>query len=111
MAWLPNKDEIVKAIQNRLPEVKSIIQNVNGARTSVIFGDKTKALFRGDKHDLHFACFKSDSRHDGADIAFFGPFVINGYVVFFQNTADDTRCFVCRRMLDNAFLNRDESRI
>lgn len=41
---LPNKDEIVKAIQNRLPEVKSIIQNVNGARTSVIFGDKTKAL-------------------------------------------------------------------
>ena len=41
---LPNKDEIVKAIQNRLPEVKSIIQNVNGARTSVIFGDKTQAL-------------------------------------------------------------------
>ncbi|MGV2516427.1 UNVERIFIED_CONTAM: 23S rRNA (uracil-5-)-methyltransferase RumA, partial [Bacillus subtilis] len=41
---LPNKDEIVKAIQNRLPEVKSIIQNINGARTSVIFGDKTKAL-------------------------------------------------------------------
>lgn len=41
---LPHKEEIVKAIQKRLPEVKSIIQNVNGAKTSVIFGEKTKPL-------------------------------------------------------------------
>lgn len=41
---LPHKEEIVKAIQKRLPEVKSIIQNVNGAKTSVIFGEKTKQL-------------------------------------------------------------------
>ncbi|PNB54491.1 23S rRNA (uracil-5-)-methyltransferase RumA, partial [Pseudomonas sp. GW456-E7] len=34
----------VKAIQKRLTEVKSIIQNVNGAKTSVIFGEKSKPL-------------------------------------------------------------------
>ncbi|MBD1379630.1 23S rRNA (uracil(1939)-C(5))-methyltransferase RlmD [Metabacillus arenae] len=38
---LPRKELIIEEIKKRLPEVKSIIQNVNGAKTSLIFGDKT----------------------------------------------------------------------
>ncbi|ALC80183.1 MULTISPECIES: 23S rRNA (uracil(1939)-C(5))-methyltransferase RlmD [Bacillus] len=41
---LPKKDAIVKEIKNRLPKVTSIVQNVNGAKTSVIFGEQTKHL-------------------------------------------------------------------
>ncbi|MGM0924331.1 MAG: 23S rRNA (uracil(1939)-C(5))-methyltransferase RlmD [Bacillota bacterium] len=38
---LPRKELIVSEIQKRLPEVKSIMQNVNGEKTSLIFGEKT----------------------------------------------------------------------
>ncbi|WP_191566243.1 23S rRNA (uracil(1939)-C(5))-methyltransferase RlmD [Metabacillus idriensis] len=38
---LPRKELIVNEIQKRLPEVKSIMQNVNGEKTSLIFGEKT----------------------------------------------------------------------
>ncbi|WP_077210892.1 23S rRNA (uracil(1939)-C(5))-methyltransferase RlmD [Bacillus dakarensis] len=41
---LPKKDMIVQEIKKTLPEVKSIVQNVNGQKTSVIFGDQTVTL-------------------------------------------------------------------
>lgn len=37
----PNKDLFIAEIKNRLPEVNSILQNVNGDKTSIIFGDET----------------------------------------------------------------------
>lgn len=41
---LPKKDLIIEEIKKRLPEVKSIIQNVNGQKTSLIFGEETVNL-------------------------------------------------------------------
>jgi len=41
---LPKKDQIVAEINKRLPEVKSIIQNINGKKTSLIFGDESLKL-------------------------------------------------------------------
>ncbi len=41
---LPKKALIVAEIQKRLPEVKSIIQNINGKKTSLIFGDESLQL-------------------------------------------------------------------
>lgn len=41
---LPKKDLIIEEIQKRLPQVKSIVQNINGQKTSLIFGNETKAL-------------------------------------------------------------------
>ncbi|WP_214480580.1 23S rRNA (uracil(1939)-C(5))-methyltransferase RlmD [Bacillus sp. SM2101] len=38
---LPRKEHLIKEITNRLPEVKSIMQNINGQKTSLIFGEKT----------------------------------------------------------------------
>ena len=42
---LPKKEEIVKKIKNKFPNVKSIIQNINNKKTNVILGDKTNLLF------------------------------------------------------------------
>jgi 23S rRNA (uracil1939-C5)-methyltransferase len=41
---LPKKEYIVERIIDALPEVKSIMQNINGMKTSLIFGDETIAL-------------------------------------------------------------------
>ncbi|KAB2331940.1 23S rRNA (uracil(1939)-C(5))-methyltransferase RlmD [Bacillus mesophilum] len=38
---LPKKALIIEKIKNSLPEVKSIIQNINGQKTSLIFGEET----------------------------------------------------------------------
>ncbi len=38
---IPKKDLLLAEIQKRLPEVSSILQNVNGKKTSVIFGEET----------------------------------------------------------------------
>ena len=38
---IPQKDKLIKQIRDQLPEVKSIVQNINDHNTSVIFGDKT----------------------------------------------------------------------
>jgi tRNA (uracil-5-)-methyltransferase/23S rRNA (uracil1939-C5)-methyltransferase len=38
---LPRKQVIVDEIHKRLPKVKSILQNVNGQKTSLIFGEET----------------------------------------------------------------------
>lgn len=41
---LPKKELIIKEIQNQLPNVKSIVQNINGEKTSLIFGEETLPL-------------------------------------------------------------------
>jgi 23S rRNA (uracil1939-C5)-methyltransferase len=41
---LPKKELIIEEIQKRLPNTKSIVQNINGQKTSLIFGDETNAL-------------------------------------------------------------------
>jgi 23S rRNA (uracil1939-C5)-methyltransferase len=41
---LPKKELVLREIKKRLPEVTSIVQNVNGVKTSLIFGDETKTL-------------------------------------------------------------------
>jgi 23S rRNA (uracil1939-C5)-methyltransferase len=46
---LPQKDPLVEHIRKRLPYVTSIMQNINPARTSLIFGDKTKLLWGKEK--------------------------------------------------------------
>ncbi|WP_066393663.1 23S rRNA (uracil(1939)-C(5))-methyltransferase RlmD [Neobacillus mesonae] len=41
---LPKKETIIEEIQKRLPNVKSIVQNINGEKTSLIFGEETVNL-------------------------------------------------------------------
>lgn len=41
---LPKKELIIAEINKRLPEVKSIVQNINGKKTSLIFGDESLTL-------------------------------------------------------------------
>jgi 23S rRNA (uracil1939-C5)-methyltransferase len=43
-AELPKKDLIIKEIQRRLPNVTSIVQNINEQKTSLIFGEETLSL-------------------------------------------------------------------
>ncbi|WP_110113531.1 23S rRNA (uracil(1939)-C(5))-methyltransferase RlmD [Bacillus sp. CGMCC 1.16541] len=45
---IPRKELLIEEIQRRLPEVKSIVQNVNGQKTSLIFGDETFTLANKD---------------------------------------------------------------
>ncbi|MFC0189998.1 23S rRNA (uracil(1939)-C(5))-methyltransferase RlmD [Fictibacillus aquaticus] len=42
---LPHKNKIIEDIQAVLPNVKSIVQNINKKRTNVIFGEETKLLW------------------------------------------------------------------
>lgn len=56
---LPKQDLFIQEIQKRLPKVKSIVQNVNEQKTSLIFGDETYGLAGEDYiqetlGDLHF---------------------------------------------------------
>jgi 23S rRNA (uracil1939-C5)-methyltransferase len=41
---LPKSEHIISEIQKQLPNVKSIMQNINGQKTSLIFGEETVAL-------------------------------------------------------------------
>ncbi|WP_043931381.1 23S rRNA (uracil(1939)-C(5))-methyltransferase RlmD [Bacillus sp. EB01] len=45
---LPKKELLIKEITKRLPGVKSIVQNINGERTSLIFGKETSTLAGSD---------------------------------------------------------------
>ncbi|WP_349729753.1 23S rRNA (uracil(1939)-C(5))-methyltransferase RlmD [Peribacillus frigoritolerans] len=38
---IPQKDQLLKQIRDQLPEVKSVVQNINNRNTSLIFGEKT----------------------------------------------------------------------
>lgn len=56
---LPEKDRLIEEIHQRLPNVISIVQNINGQKTSLIFGDETLPLAGEDfiqetLGDLHF---------------------------------------------------------
>ncbi|MGM0806729.1 MAG: 23S rRNA (uracil(1939)-C(5))-methyltransferase RlmD [Bacillota bacterium] len=42
---LPQRKKIVEDIRKALPEIKSIVQNVNSKRTNVIFGEETRVLW------------------------------------------------------------------
>ncbi|WP_202080931.1 23S rRNA (uracil(1939)-C(5))-methyltransferase RlmD [Caldalkalibacillus salinus] len=42
---LPHQDELINALKAKLPQLKSIVQNVNTTRTNVIFGDVTRVLW------------------------------------------------------------------
>ncbi|KHD85452.1 23S rRNA (uracil(1939)-C(5))-methyltransferase RlmD [Heyndrickxia ginsengihumi] len=42
---IPHKKMVVEDILKAIPEVRSIVQNVNAKRTNVIFGDETKVLW------------------------------------------------------------------
>ncbi|RDW20241.1 23S rRNA (uracil(1939)-C(5))-methyltransferase RlmD [Oceanobacillus arenosus] len=42
---LTNKDVLIHELTEKFPEIKSIVQNVNDKRTSVILGEKTKVLW------------------------------------------------------------------
>lgn len=42
---LPHKNELIAKITSSIPNVKSIVQNINSKRTNVIFGDQTKVLW------------------------------------------------------------------
>ncbi|MFC4769236.1 23S rRNA (uracil(1939)-C(5))-methyltransferase RlmD [Effusibacillus consociatus] len=42
---LPKKKELVERLRDRLPYLTSIMQNINPAKTSLIFGDKTILLW------------------------------------------------------------------
>ncbi|MDQ0340079.1 tRNA (uracil-5-)-methyltransferase/23S rRNA (uracil1939-C5)-methyltransferase [Caldalkalibacillus uzonensis] len=41
---LPKKELLIEEIRRRLPEVKSLMQNINGRKTSLIFGEETLHL-------------------------------------------------------------------
>ncbi|EKN65423.1 TrmA family RNA methyltransferase [Neobacillus bataviensis LMG 21833] len=41
---LPKKELIIEEIQKQLPNVKSVVQNINGQKTSLIFGEETVPL-------------------------------------------------------------------
>ncbi|GGM28981.1 23S rRNA (uracil-C(5))-methyltransferase RlmCD [Paraliobacillus quinghaiensis] len=59
-AELPYKKELIKALHETYPHVKSIVQNINKERTNVILGKETKVLW-GEKYiydkigDIKFA--------------------------------------------------------
>jgi len=42
---IPHRDELVALIREEVPGVKSIVQNINTARTNVIFGERTRVLW------------------------------------------------------------------
>lgn len=41
----PSRNEFVKEIRNKFPEVKSIVQNINTRQTSIILGDSERVLY------------------------------------------------------------------
>lgn len=41
---IPQKDKLIKQIRDQLPEVKSVVQNINNQNTSLIFGNRTVHL-------------------------------------------------------------------
>jgi 23S rRNA (uracil1939-C5)-methyltransferase len=45
---IPRADELVEGIRKALPDVRSIVQNVNTRNTSEIFGDETRVLWGRD---------------------------------------------------------------
>jgi 23S rRNA (uracil1939-C5)-methyltransferase len=42
---IPHREEIIEEIVTAIPNVKSIVQNINPKKTNVVFGDKTTVLW------------------------------------------------------------------
>ncbi|MCY8234835.1 23S rRNA (uracil(1939)-C(5))-methyltransferase RlmD [Priestia endophytica] len=42
---LPNKNKVIEELRARLPQLKSIVQNMNSKKTNVIMGDETTMLW------------------------------------------------------------------
>ncbi len=47
-AFIPEREQLVALIRQELPQVKSIVQNINHHRTNVIFGEQTFTLWGED---------------------------------------------------------------
>lgn len=47
-AFIPQRDLLIQLIQTEVPNVKSIVQNINPHKTNVIFGDETITLWGDD---------------------------------------------------------------
>ncbi|WP_280770184.1 23S rRNA (uracil(1939)-C(5))-methyltransferase RlmD [Salipaludibacillus daqingensis] len=45
----PQKQVFLKELQNRLPDVTSVVQNINPGKTSLVFGDETVVLYGKEK--------------------------------------------------------------
>ncbi|MED3727829.1 23S rRNA (uracil(1939)-C(5))-methyltransferase RlmD [Priestia filamentosa] len=45
---LPNKNKVIEELRACLPQLKSIVQNVNSKKTNVIMGDETTVLWGGE---------------------------------------------------------------
>jgi 23S rRNA (uracil1939-C5)-methyltransferase len=45
---LPNREAIIQGIRQAIPDITSIVQNVNAEKTNVIFGNVTRTLFGED---------------------------------------------------------------
>lgn len=43
--YFPRKDRLVELIKERLPEVTTVVENINGEKTNIILGEKDKILF------------------------------------------------------------------
>ncbi|NGQ96594.1 23S rRNA (uracil(1939)-C(5))-methyltransferase RlmD [Brevibacillus sp. SYP-B805] len=47
-AFIPERERLIEEIRRELPDVKSIVQNINPHKTNVIFGDRTITLWGSD---------------------------------------------------------------
>ncbi|MGC5326247.1 23S rRNA (uracil(1939)-C(5))-methyltransferase RlmD [Brevibacillus sp. SYSU BS000544] len=47
-SFIPSRDHFIESIRTQIPNVKSIVQNINEKRTNVIFGDTTNTLWGSD---------------------------------------------------------------
>ncbi|WP_242035196.1 23S rRNA (uracil(1939)-C(5))-methyltransferase RlmD [Mesobacillus harenae] len=45
---IPKKDLLIKQMTRQIPQLNSIVQNINGQKTSVIFGEETETLAGND---------------------------------------------------------------
>ncbi len=46
---LPYSDELVKMLKNKIPELKSVIQNINTKKTNLVMGTKSQIIYGKDK--------------------------------------------------------------
>ncbi len=52
---LPHEKELIYMLRNDVPQLKSVIHNINGAQTNVILGDRYKTLWGAERID-HTLC-------------------------------------------------------
>ncbi|WP_268876171.1 MULTISPECIES: 23S rRNA (uracil(1939)-C(5))-methyltransferase RlmD [Bacillaceae] len=57
---IPRVELLIEEIKRRLPDVTSIVQNINPQKTSLIFGDVTKTLYGKDEIEERMSEFRFD---------------------------------------------------